>query len=79
VRVREQVELAGTGAEVPLELRLHGAHPVTALTEAADETDASMIVTGTRGRGGFHGLVIGKVPLRLLHHATRPVAVVPHR
>jgi nucleotide-binding universal stress UspA family protein len=51
--------------------------PTEMLMKVADESDAAMIVVGRRGRGGFKELVLGSVPHRLSHHATRPVVVVP--
>jgi len=49
-------------------------HPSRALLRHAD--GARLVVVGTRGRGGFQGLVLGSTGQHLLHHAPCPVVVV---
>jgi nucleotide-binding universal stress UspA family protein len=44
---------------------------LTAMSTAAD-----LVVVGTRGHGGFTGLLLGSVGQKLLHHADCPVLIV---
>jgi len=49
--------------------------PARALLDTAK--DADLLVVGSRGHGGFAGLLLGSVGQKVLHHATCPVVIIP--
>jgi len=67
--------LADGGAEVAVEHRVVEAAPARALVEAS--TGADLLVVGSRGHGGFAGLLLGSVGHTCAQHARCPVAIVP--
>jgi nucleotide-binding universal stress UspA family protein len=51
--------------------------PASALCDLARSAD--LLVVGTRGRGGFKGLLLGSVSQRCAERSPCPVVVVPSR
>jgi nucleotide-binding universal stress UspA family protein len=64
-------------AGVPYRTVFADGSPALTLCDVAKDEDADLIVVGSRGRGGFAGLVLGSVSTHVTHHAKRPVVVVP--
>ncbi|MEO9140199.1 MAG: universal stress protein [Jatrophihabitans sp.] len=64
------------GSERPKDLELHARQgsPAGVLIEASGR--AQMVVVGSRGRGGFTGMLLGSVSAKVVEHAQCPVTVV---
>lgn len=60
--------------DLPLETEVLYGDPGEVLTTLG--TDAGLIVVGSRGRGGFAGLLLGSVSHKVIHQAECPVMVV---
>lgn len=61
--------------------RLTIGNPVDQITRHAEDVDARLLVTGTRGAGFFRGVVFGSTAERIAKRSSRPVLMVrqlPH-
>ena len=68
--------VGGESAEaLELERVIVDGPPAPALIEAAK--GAELLVLGSRGRGGFLGLLLGSVTQQCVHHPPCPVVVLP--
>jgi nucleotide-binding universal stress UspA family protein len=64
------------GDDVKIEIRPVNDRPGHALIDASRE--ATRLVVGSRGLGGFRGMMLGSVSSDCVHHAHCPVVVVRH-
>jgi nucleotide-binding universal stress UspA family protein len=64
-------------AAVRYRAELREGTPVTSLLGLAEEIDADLVVVGSRGVGGFPGLLLGSTSTQVAQHARRPVVIVP--
>jgi nucleotide-binding universal stress UspA family protein len=68
---------AGAGdSDVVVTPILREGHPVDILV--AESGRADLLVVGSRGLGGFKGLLLGSVSQQCAQHSRCPVVVVPH-
>jgi nucleotide-binding universal stress UspA family protein len=82
---REAAETVGAGARAATAAGLAAearvaemiTSPWRTLRRVADEIGADVVVCGSRGMGSFSRAAVGSTSTGLLHHAGRPVLVVP--
>ncbi|MFC7404795.1 universal stress protein [Georgenia alba] len=79
--VREGLRVAVESAvgDRSVAVRQHALDGNAAALMAEFSTAVELVVVGSRGRGGFAGLLLGSTSQAVLHHAASPVMVVPAR
>lgn len=87
VAVLEDFEKDAAGVLEGIANKVRGAHPSltlissliqgpTAQTIIDRAKEADMVVVGSRGKGGFTGLLLGSVGQQLVHHCPAPVVII---
>jgi len=72
---RESIgRVVGDEASVPVVTTVERGHPTAVLLNASK--GANLLVVGSRGHGGFTGMLLGSVSTHVVHHATCPVVIV---
>jgi nucleotide-binding universal stress UspA family protein len=77
-RLTSFIDASGADIEgLPITHRIHVGRAADGLLDAA--RTASLLVVGSRGAGGFEGLLLGSTAEHCARHAVCPVVVVPAR
>jgi nucleotide-binding universal stress UspA family protein len=61
-------------APIPVTTLVAEGNPARALLDASEGAD--LLVVGSRGHGGFTGVLVGSISQQCVHHAKCPVVVV---
>lgn len=75
--LKDTVMKAAEGYEIDAHCHVIEGNPAALLAEFSTAVD--MLVVGTRGRGGFAGLLLGSTSQAILHHSVCPTIIVPRR
>jgi nucleotide-binding universal stress UspA family protein len=67
-------KLRGAYPDVTIRPIIVEGHPAPALVEASQGAD--LLVVGSRGRGGFSGMLLGSVSEYCAHHVPCPITIV---
>ena len=67
-------EVTGGSTDVPVEQRVIEGTAAETLVEESEGAD--LLVVGSRGHGGFAGLLLGSVSLQCATHASCPVVII---
>ncbi len=75
--LREAVASASEGYDVDVRCHAIEGKAASLLTEFSTAVD--LVIVGTRGRGGFAGLLLGSTSQAVIQHAASPTIIVPKR
>ncbi len=70
-----EAEGLGAGGDLTVTATVVAAHAAESLIDASE--NAALVVVGSRGHGGFAGMILGSVSQHVTTHARCPVMIVP--
>jgi nucleotide-binding universal stress UspA family protein len=77
LEVVEEAAAQARAADVETESVVRRGFPAEEICALAEAEDAQLIVLGSHGWGAMRRMIFGSVSTSVLHHARRPVLVVP--
>lgn len=77
VRERLESDVAGLGLDPGVDVQSHVLHGPSGRRLLEASVGAEMLVVGSRGAGGFRGLLFGSTADQVVRNARCPVVVVP--
>jgi nucleotide-binding universal stress UspA family protein len=72
--LNEALDAVGGAGDVAVATHVGAGGPASVLVEVAH--DAELLVIGSRGLGGFRGMLLGSVTQQVIAHAPCPVVVI---
>ncbi|MDZ7745112.1 MAG: universal stress protein [Halobacteriales archaeon] len=72
----ESLDAVESAADQPVTVAVREGDPATEIIDYAEDTDADMVATGTRGRHGEHSFVVGSVAETVVRDCPVPVLTV---
>lgn len=75
--LEDSLAAIGNEGDVKIIRTVAEGHPAAVLTAAT--MDADLLVVGSRGHGGFAGMLLGSVSVHVSAHAHCPVVVIRHQ
>jgi nucleotide-binding universal stress UspA family protein len=74
--LEDAIATLGPDPGIEIQREIANELPAHALIRASEGAD--LVVVGSRGRGGFKGLLLGSVSQQVAHHARCPIVIIPH-